>query len=186
VALGEFGPLDGAVPGLLELPGPPWALLDVPLALGPEDGGLCGVLGVEDGGLLGVEDGDVLGGLEGGVLGVLEGVPDGVPLGAPAPVSLIIWPLGSKRTCAVQCPLGSAVWSTTIRIEVWAPGARMPEVAVGVSQGASGVAVQLTGPVPAFQRVTSTSPETFERCVTLMWSSPRPLGLCDGTGSSGM
>src|SRR5258707_5414573 len=67
----------------------------------------------------------------------------------------------------------------------------MPEVALRPSQGASGVAVQLTADVPEFQRVTSTSLGLFERCDTLMCRSPPPgacdgaLSVCEGSESTG-
>jgi hypothetical protein len=117
---GELGPCDGELPdplglllGLLLLgPPPPPLPLEAPLPLG-FDAELCGVLGLLTG-LLGVPDGVVLGfddGVlelpDGEVLGVLLGVP-----GPPTPLIETIWPLGSKRTCAVHGPVGSAEEST--------------------------------------------------------------------------
>ena len=202
--LGELGPRDGPLPDELGLLGPPGPLalpLDAPLPLTLDDGELCGVLGVLTG-LVGVPEGVPLGdeddgedGVE-GVVGPLDGDVLGVLLGPPPepPTPLIetIWPLGSKRTCAVHAPLGSAEASTRTWIVVWPPPASMPEVALRLSQGWSGLAVQLSGEVPEFQRVTTTSLGSFERCVTLMCSCPSPLGswvgpslLCDGSGFTG-
>nr|WP_194900145.1 hypothetical protein [Catenulispora pinisilvae] len=207
VADGEFGLVLGLPePGLVPVPGLELGELG---ELGPRDGGsepplllgvdaeLRGVLGLLVGGLL---VGGLLGVLlDGGVLGVVGGVlepPVGELLGGllgvlppppwPSPLIETIWPLGSKRTCAVHGPLGPAEESTSTWIEVWPPPASMPEVALRLSQAASGVAVQLTGPVPEFQRVTSTSAGSFERCDTLMCSCPPASGaelvaVCDGS-----
>jgi hypothetical protein len=194
------------LPELLELPGllgllGPWEGLELldplgPLALplvallAPELAGveLCGVLGV----LLGVLTG-VLGVLDGVPLGVVDdelGPPDGElllpepppepPPDPPVPLIETIWLPGSKRTCAVHAPFGSAEESTRTWIDVWAPPASMPEVALRLSHGASGLAVQLTGEVPGFHSVTSTSPGLFERCDTLRCSCPAPVGSCEG------
>ena len=182
---GELGPRDGPPPDELELPGLPgpvplgplWLPLEAPLV----DGELCGVLGVltglvgvPEGVPLGDEDdgvvGPLVGPLEGDVLGVPVGVPLVPPPEPPTPLIDTIWPLGSKRTCAVHAPLGSAEAATRTWIEVWAPPASMPEVALRLSQAASGLAVQLSASVPEFQSVTSTSFGVFERCVTLMCS----------------
>ena len=147
---------------------------------------LCGVLGLLTG-LVGVPEGVVPLGLvvgEDGVVGPLDGELLGGPLGPPpeppTPLMETIWPLGSKRTCAVHGPFGSPERSTRTCSEVWPPPASMPEVALRLSQGASGVALQLIGEVPEFQRVTSTSWGLFERCDTLMCSSPSAPGSCDG------
>jgi hypothetical protein len=174
-----------------------------PLPLWPEGielAELCGALGLLTG-LVGVPDGVLL---LGGEDGVLEPPPDGEllvgppgllgllgPLGLPPPEPLptplmeTICPLGSKRTCAVHGPFGSPAASTRTCSEVWAPPASMPEVALGVSQAASGVAVQLTGEVPEFQSVTTTSCGLFERCETLMCSWPPSLGACEGSVCEG-
>lgn len=150
-----------------------------------DDAELCGVLGLLAG-PVGVPEGPPLGlvgGVDGvdGVVGPLDGELLGGPLGPPPePLMETIWPLGSKRTCAVHGPFGSPERSTRTWSEVWPPPASMPEVALRLSQGASGVALQLIGEVPEFQRVTSTSWGLFERCDTLMCSSPSPLGSCDG------
>lgn len=212
---GEPGPVDGPVDG----PGPLGELgprvgppvdeagpLGLPGPLGPlapwlEGAELCGVLGLPTG-LVGVPEGVPLG-LVGGVLeppdGELPPEPPGLvgPVGPPeppeppTPLIATIWPLGSKRTCAVHGPFGAAEESTRMRIDVWAPPASMPEVALRLSQAASGDAVQLIGAVPEFQRVTSTSRGLFERCETLMCSCASPLGscdgseVCDGSGSTG-
>lgn len=181
--VGRVGGCDGAgvvvdgVP-LGGPPGPPWPPLDEALPPGLLDGELCGVLGVLDGG---VSDGVLLGLLdELELLGVVGGVLLGVP-GLPLPLSATISPLGSKRTCACQGPSGSARRSTTMRTEVCAPGASMPDTALRLSHRASAVAAQETGAVPEFQSVTVTSRGLFERCVTLMFSWPVPeVGSCDG------
>jgi len=139
---------------------------------------LTGLAGVPEGvplGLVGGEDG-VVGPLDGELLGG----PLGPPPDPPAPVMETIWPLGSKRTCADHGPFGSPERFTRTWSEVWAPPASMPEVALRLSQGASGAALQLIGAVPEFQSVTTTSRGLFERCDTLMCSSPSPLGSCDG------
>lgn len=168
-------------------------LLDGLLGLALDDAEVCGALGlltgpvgVPEGVLLGLVDG-VVGPLDGELLGGLLEVPPE----PPTPLMETVWPLGSKRTCAVHGPFGSAEESTKTWIEIWPPPASIPEVALRLSHGASGVALQLTGEVPEFQRVTSTSPGSFERCDTLMCSCPSPLGscdgaeVCDGSGSTG-
>ena len=200
--LGELGPREGALL-LLDEGGLPGLVGPLgPLALWLEGAELWGVLGLLTG-LVGVPEGVLLEGVD----GVLE-PPDGeLPLELVGPPGLVgpvgpppeppppeietIWPLGSKLTWAVHGPRGASEESTRMWIDVWAPPASMPEVALRVSQGASGDAVQLIGAVPEFQRVTSTSPGLFERCDTLMCSCVSPLGSCegpedcDGSGSTG-
>lgn len=132
--------------------------------------GLLGVPGLDDDGLDddGPDELDELPGVVGGLPELLGGP------GLPLPLSATICPLGSKRTCACHGVLGSAAWSTVMRIVVCAPGARMPETALSRSQGTSAEAAQETGAVPEFHRVTVTSPGTFDRCATLMFSCPVP------------
>lgn len=195
--IGPFeGPLEPGEPGAPlgepEVPGLPGVLglpLVALLALVPEGAELCGVLGVLTG-VLGVLDGELLG----VVAGVLDPLDGGLLLGPPEPPSPLIeiaWPPGSKRTCAVHGPFGWAEGSTRTWIEVWAPPASMPEVALRLSHGASGAAVQLSGAVPEFQRVTTTSLGLFERCDTVRCSCEVPLGswegaaVCVGCGLSG-
>ena len=121
---GELAPCDDSLLDVLGLLGPlPPGPLALPLEAPLDDGEPCDVLGVLTGlvglvalvGLVGVPEG-VPPGDEDGVVGPLEPDVPGVLLGPPpeppTPWMESIWPLGSKRTCAVHGPSGSAAEST--------------------------------------------------------------------------